>query len=64
MWGSFEVADTDRIIVINGAHSLIKHLVIKSAGKIVYETDNLHNITFVKKLLEYFDNYSRSVAKN
>ena len=26
----------DRITVINGAHSLIKHLMIKSAGKIVY----------------------------
>ena len=26
---------------------------IKSAGKIVYDTDNLHNVTFVKNLLEY-----------
>ena len=37
---------------------------IKSAGKIVYDTDNLHNVTFVKNLLEYSDDYSRSVAKN
>ena len=36
----------DRITVISGAH---KHLIIKSAGKIVYDTDNLHNVTFVKK---------------
>ena len=54
----------DRITVINGSHSLIKHLMIKSAGKIVYDTDNLHNVTFIKNLLEYSDDFSRSVAKN
>ena len=53
-------AAADRITVINGAHSLIKHLMIKSAGRIVYDTDNLHNVTFV---MEYSDDYSRSVAK-
>ena len=37
---------------------------IKSAGKIVYDTDNLHNVTFIKNLLEYSDDYSRSVGKN
>ena len=41
--------------LINSAHSLIKHLMIKSAGKIVYDTDNVHNITLVKNLLEYSD---------
>ena len=30
----------------------------------IYDTDNLHNVTFVKNLLEYSDDYSRSVAKN
>ena len=40
-------ADADRITVINGAHSFIKHLMIKSAGKIV----------------EYSEDFSRSVAK-
>ena len=57
-------ADVDRITMINGSHSLIKHMVIKSAGKIVYESDNLHRTTNVKNLLEYSDDYSRSVAKN
>ena len=42
-----------RTTIINGAHSLIKHLVVKSAGKIVYDTDNLHLVTFAKNLLEY-----------
>ena len=57
-------AAADGITVINGAHSFIKHLMIKSAGKIVYDTDNLHDFTFVKNLLEYSDDFSRSVAKN
>ena len=53
-----------RSTIINGSHSLIKHLVIKSAGKIIYDTDNLHLVTFAKNLLEYSDDYARSVAKN
>ena len=57
-------ADADRITVINGSHSLIKHLMIKSSCKIVYDTDNLHNVTFVKNLLEYSNDFSRSVGKN
>ena len=53
-----------RTTIINGSHSLIKHMVIKSAGKIIYDTDNLHLVTFAKNLLEYSDDYARSVAKN
>ena len=53
-----------RTTIINSAHSLIKHLVIKSAGKIIYDTDNLHLVTFAKNLLEYSDDYARSVPKN
>ena len=30
----------------------------------MYDTDNLHKVTFVKNLLEYSDDFSRSVAKN
>ena len=37
---------------------------IKSADKIIYDTGNLHNVTFLKNLLEYSDDYSRSVAEN
>ena len=54
----------DRITVINGSHSLINHLIVKSAGKIVYDTNNLHKVTFVKNLLEFSDDYSRSIAKD
>ena len=58
------VPDATRATVINGAHSLINHIMIKSAGKIVYDTNNLHKVTFVKNLLEYSDDFSRSVAKD
>ena len=57
------IANT-RTTFINGSHSLIKHMVVKSAGKIIYDTDNLHLVTFAKNLLEYSDDYARSVAKN
>ena len=57
-------AAADRISMINGSHSIIKHMVIKSSGKVVYDTDNIHRITNVKNLLEYSDDFSRSVAKN
>lgn len=53
-----------RTTINNGSHSLIKHMVIKSAGKIIHDTDNLHLVTFVKNLLEYSDDYGRSTAKN
>ena len=58
------VPNATRSTVINGAHSLINHLMIKSAGKIVYDTNNLHKVTFVKNLLEYSDDFSRSLAKD
>ena len=58
------IANTTNTTIINGSHSLIKHMVVRSAGKIIYDTDNLHLVTFVKNLLEYSDDYSRSVAKN
>ena len=45
-------AQADRITMINGSHSLIRHMVIKSSGKIVYESDNLHRITNIKNLLD------------
>jgi len=51
--------DDDRIRVINGSHTLINHMTIKSAGKIAYDTNNLHKVTFVKNLLEYSDDFSR-----
>ena len=55
-------ANANMISVINGSHSLINYLMIKSAGKIIYDTNNLHKITFVKNLLQFSDDYSRSVA--
>ena len=58
-----DIADT-RTTIINGSHSLIKHMIVKSSTKIIYDTDNLHLVTFAKNLLEYSDDYACSVAKN
>ena len=49
---------------INGSFSLIKSLKVKSAGKILYEADNTHKGIFIKNLLDFSDDFSRSVAKN
>ena len=42
---------------INGSFSLIKSLKLSSAGKKLYEADN------IKNLLDFSDDFSRSVAK-
>ena len=57
-------AAADRISIINGSHSIIKHMKISSSNKVVYDTDNIHKTVNVKNLLEYSDDFSRSVAKN
>ena len=58
-----DIADT-RTTFVNGSLSLIKHMVVKSSTEIIYDTDNLHLVTFAKNFLEYSDDYARSVAKN
>ena len=55
-------AAADRISIINGSHSLIKHMTIKSAGKVVYDSDNIHKIVNLKNLLEYSRGYGKSVG--
>ena len=56
-------ADTESA-PINGSFSLIKSLNIKSSGKKLYNADNIHKIVFIKNLLDFSDDYSRSVAQN
>ena len=56
-------ADTESA-PINGSFSLIKNLTLKSAGKKLYEADNIHKGIFIKNLLDFSDDFSRSVAKN
>ena len=57
-------AAANRIAIINGAHSLINQMTIRSSAKIVCDTSNLHKVVFVRNLLEYSDDFGRSVAKN
>ena len=56
-------ADTESA-PINGSFSLIKSLNLKSAGKTLYEANNIHKVIYVKNLLDFSDDCSRSVAKN
>ena len=56
-------ADTESA-PINGSFSLIKSLKLSSAGKKLYEAKNIHKGIFIKNLLDFSDDYSRSVAKN
>ena len=53
----------DRTTIINGSHSLIKDMTITSSGKLLYHTSNVNRITNVKHLLEYSDDFSRSVCQ-
>ena len=49
---------------MNGSASLIKKLVVKSAGKNLYSIDDAHKAVFVKNLLNFFDDYARSTARS
>ena len=49
------ITNATNTTIINGSYSLIKHLVVRSAEKIIYDADNLYLVTFVKNLLEYSD---------
>ena len=49
---------------INGSFSLIKSLNLQSAGKTLYEGTDIHKVIFIRNLLDFSDDFSRSVAKN
>ena len=57
------VADTESA-PINGSFSLIKSLKVISSGKKLYEASDIHKGIFIKNLLDFSDDFSRSVAKN
>ena len=48
---------------INGSFSLINKLELKSAGKPIYNVDNIHRLIFIKNRLDFSDDYARSTAK-
>ena len=49
-------------MMINGFTSLINNINIKQNGTVVYEGNNLFLTTHVKSLIEYSDDYVRSIA--
>ena len=58
------IAGDTQSSTLNGSASLINKLVVKSAGKTLYNIDNAHKAVFVKNLLDFSDDYSRSTAKS
>jgi len=58
------VAANTRSAPINSAFNLIRSMSVKSAGKDVYETVDIHKVIFIKNLLDYSNDYARSVAKS
>ena len=48
---------------INGSFSLIKNLTLKSAGKKLYEANNIHKGIFIKNLLEIFGRFFKKRGK-
>ena len=58
------VADDTESAPINGSFSLIKSLRVNSSGKELYYANNIHKFIFIKNLLEFSDDFSRSVAKD
>ena len=61
--GALVGADT-RSAPINGSFSLIQKRTVKSAGKMLYEANGVHKAIFIKNLLDFLDDFSRSVAKS
>jgi len=49
---------------INGSFSLIRSLNLKSAGKTLYQANNIHKVIFIKSLLDFSNDFSRTVAEN
>ena len=60
--GGYDDSKDKMATVINGSTSLINNLNIKQNGKVVYEGNNLFLTTHVKSLIEYSDDYTRSIA--
>ena len=60
--GGNVAADTESA-PINRSFSLIKSLKVISSGKKLYEASDIHKGIFIKNLLDFSDDYSRSVAK-
>ena len=61
--GANVAADTQSA-PINGSFSLIQKMTVKSAGKMLYEANGVHKAIFIKNLLDFSDDFSRSVAKS
>ena len=61
--GALVAADTQSA-PINGCFSLLKDMIMSSAGKKLYEASGLKEMLFIKSLVEYSDDFARTVAQD
>ena len=60
--GDYDGTDDKIATMINSSTLLINNLNIKQNGKVVYEGNSLFITTFVKILIEYSNDYAKSIA--
>jgi len=56
--------DADDTAIVNGIHSLIKRLTVKTDGKFLYDCDYVNFAVHIKKLLEMSKDYASTVGEN
>ena len=59
-----DIADDDRIGIVNSAYSLINKLTVKMNGVDLYDCSEANQATNIKNLLEYSQGYSKSQGTN
>ena len=56
--------DGDDTAIVNGIHSIIKRLTVKTDGKFLYDCDHVNFAVHIKKLLEMSKDYASTVGEN
>ena len=59
-----DIGDEERTAPINSSFSLIKNMIVRSAGKNIYEANDVCKVISIKNVVEYSDDYARTVAKD
>ena len=58
------IAANDHNGIVNGSHSFIKKLDVKTNGREVYDCSNANHVINIKNLLKYSKGFAESTAKN
>lgn len=58
------VAANTQSALVNSSISLIKNMTVKPGGEKVYEASGVNKLISIKNLVEYSDDFARTVAKD